>query len=162
MRRLFGTAALAGAMLLTVAARAPATPLGELINKNVQASANDYRRVAAMAAPAPELWIHVRSKAEAQLVQRNVAWLSGLRFAGRPMIIHPPLLVTTGPSGNQLRFFKIQDRQAAAALESSMAPFAAPLQLQDLSGPYQGLTWIASGRIELWLAPNLTRFGPAP
>ena len=163
MKHTTAFAILSAAILLALTANAPAMPPAPLplIQRNVLSATRDFRQFSVVP-QAPELWIHVRNQAEADLVKRNMTWLSGLRFSGRALVVHPPLIVGDGPTTNQLRFFKVADRQPAGALQAAMAPLVPRLQLSDQSGPFQGITWIAPGRLEIWLAPNQTHFGPMP
>lgn len=157
---------LAGALLLAVTGQALAAaalpPISDLINRNIRSSTIEYNRlsVAPAAVPSPQLWVHVRSDAEKQLVQRNMPWLSSQSFDGRPVVVKSVVLVSVGPSVNQLRFFKAEDRQSAGALAAAMTPLVPNLQLLDLSGSYGNVSWVAPGRLELWLAPNMSQFGP--
>jgi len=164
MKRNLATAILSVAILVVLTTNAPAPPPPPplpLIQRNVLSATKDFRQFSVVQ-QAPELWIHVRNEAEAALVKRNMSWLSTLRFGGRSIVVHPPLIVGDGPAANQLRFFKAVDRQTAAALQAAMLPLVPKLQLSDQSGPFQGITWIAPGRLEIWLAPNQTHFGPVP
>ena len=163
MTRTLVTAILSAAIpvvLSTSASALPPAPFA-LIQRNILSSTRDLHQFSVVQR-APELWIHVRNEAEAALVKRNMSWLSTLRFGGRSIVVHPPLIVGDGPAANQLRFFKAVDRQTAAALQAAMLPLVPKLQLSDQSGPFQGITWIAPGRLEIWLAPNQTHFGPVP
>lgn len=131
-----------------------------IIQQNVNASNSAYRELVSPQVPSAQLWIQVRSEAQKKLVQDNLEWLKGVSWQGRPIDVHPLELVKDGPSGNQLRYFKTEDRGTVASLQAALAKGLPGLQVRDMSNAFRNVSWLTPGHFELWLAPGVTQFGP--
>jgi len=130
-------------------------PLDTLIHANVQSATSSYTDLTAeKKSSAAQLWIHVRSQGQRELVTDRMSWFRGLQIGGVPVAVRPIQLVGSGPAESQLRYFKHEDRDRAEQLHKELAAGIAGLRLQDLSGQYQKSTWLKSGHFELWLSPT--------
>lgn len=156
----FRTILVALSCLVLLGAQA-APPLNALIRQNIAAARTTYKVLANPNPLGPQLWIHVRSKAQMSLVQSGGAWLRTLRWKGMPIEIRPTELVGYGPSASELRFFRPEDRAATAQLQAQLSAGITRLQLKDMSAEYSKATWLKPGHLELWLASDAARFGPA-
>jgi hypothetical protein len=146
----------------TATAQVRASPLPALIDQNVRAAVASSERIAEnLKAPAPQLWIHVRSLEQKSLVEQKRGWFRSLQVGGTHVDLRPTQVVATGPQQTQLRFFRAEDRSLAQALLNELRKGIPGVVLSNLSGQYKQATWIDAGHLELWLAPGLKRIaGP--
>jgi hypothetical protein len=131
--------------------------LSELIEQNVKDSSKSYDKLigAEQEKATQRLWVHVQSKKQEKAVLEAVGWLKSIELAGKKIDLRPIQSVKSGPSDNQLRFFKRQDKNNAEKLLIKLGTAIPQLHLIDLSQQYDGISWIKTGHYELWLAPGL-------
>ena len=147
---------------LALAQSATQAQLGDLIRGNVQDATKSYNRlVTEQPKDTPQLWIHVRNEGQMKLVVDNLSSFRTMKLGGQAVDVRPIQLVTSGPQGSQLRFFKQEDRKQAPQLLAEIKKVLPRLQLQDLSGQYKGVDWIKPGHYELWLSRDVIKIDAA-
>lgn len=137
--------------------------LNELINKNVRDATSAYDKTlpsAQQPANPAQLWIHVRSDSQNKLAREILDRVAKTEFRQWKVEQKPVQKVDAGPRKSQLRYFKRQDQTQAQELFDALRKLIPELEISDLSGKYESVSWIKSGHYELWLAPDLMRLQP--
>lgn len=144
---------------LTVTTYAADEKLESLIQQNIRAADQAYVQVVVPPEETKKqisLWIHVRSEKQAEALAKVLAQIKSIDLEDAELVVQPVQLVDYGPSVNNLRFFKQDDKNDAQALLNQLVDVIPNIKLRNLSKRYKKVTWIETGHMELWLAPNVT------
>ncbi len=148
-------------LILAISQHSYAGPfnLDQLIDQNVKASVKSYDKTlkgAVQTDETPRLWVHVRSKEQEILVREAGAWMKNIKVDGKAVNLEPVRIVTDGPAGSELRYFKKHDSVQAQKLLQELKKAIPPLNLKDLSPEFEGIPWIKPSHYELWLSPKVS------
>lgn len=144
---------------LTATVYAADEKLESLIQQNIRSADKAYVQVVVPPEEAKKqisLWIHVRSEKQAEALEKVLAQIKNIALEDAELVVRPVQLVNYGPDVNNLRFFKQDDKNDANALLTQLVDVIPNIQLRNFSKRYKKITWIETGHMELWLAPNVT------
>ncbi len=97
---------------------------------------------------APRLYIQVLSQAE---LSRARSLAPPIEQAG--FVVPPPEVVSTGPSGNEVRYFRTAERPKADQIVDLLTKAGVASTLAVYVQGYEDSRRISPGHFELWLAP---------
>ncbi|MEM9059032.1 MAG: hypothetical protein AAGD13_01095 [Pseudomonadota bacterium] len=124
-------------------------------HRQIKAQTPDY--AASELRPA-RVWLHIRSDDQLAL-GTNIRELvgEGVQVAEGVRVVEwmPVQTVSNGPRQSQIRFFKEADAKTVAALRTVLETSGQSFQILDLTSEYASSTWIKTGHLEIWLAPNI-------
>jgi hypothetical protein len=98
----------------------------------------------------PTVYIQVRSQAEAERVRQGLARV----LEKAEFIVPRPEVLSTGPSANEVRFFRDSERQKAEQLVQVLAQAGVGKTRAVYVTGYEGSGRIRPQHLELWLVPD--------
>ena len=131
--------------------------LTELIQQNFQESNKFYEQTISSVEVSQQplrLWIHIRTQDQKNIVSSINNAIAKIKISGNSVQSMPIQIVSSGPSENQLRFFKKENKENAKEIFNIIRQHVPTLKLIDFTSEYANAHWMKAGHFELWLSTN--------